>query len=142
MPIINPYLNFQGNAEEAFLFYQSVFGGEFIGGISRYKNMPDSDKMSPEDQEKIMHIGLPIGKNNVIMGTDSLESQGQVLKMGNNHFLSISTESKEEADRIFAGLSAGGQVTMPLENTFWGAYFGMFNDKFGIQWMVNYDAPK
>ena len=103
MPTINPYLNFQGNTEEAFLFYQSVLGGEFIGGISRYKDMPDGANMSHEDQEKVSHIALPIGKHNVMMGTDSLESQGQTLVVGNNHFLSISTESKEEADRIFAG---------------------------------------
>lgn len=138
MATINPYLNFAGNTEEAFNFYKSVFGTEFMM-VQRYKDVPGGDKMSAEEQEKIMHIALPIGTNNVLMATDFLESMGHKLQLGNNHSLSIGADSKEEAERLFNGLSAGGMITMPLEDTFWGAYFGMFNDKFGIQWMVNFD---
>lgn len=138
MATINPYLNFAGNTEEAFNFYKSVFGTEFMM-LQRYKDIPDGDKMSVEDQEKIMHIALPIGASNVLMATDFVESMGHKLEAGNNYSLSIGADSKEEAERIFNGLSAGGTITMPLEDTFWGAYFGMFSDKFGIQWMVNYD---
>jgi PhnB protein len=138
MATINPYLNFKGNTEEAFNFYKSVFGGEFIT-LLRWKDMPEADKISVGEQEKIMHVALPIGQGNVLMGADCLESMGHTLTVGNNFFVSISTESEYEADRLFKGLSAGGQATMPLQKTFWGAYFGMLIDKFGIQWMVSYD---
>ncbi len=131
-----------GNTEEAFTFYQSVFGGEFIGGINRFKDTPDGDKLSPADQQKVMHIALPIGKGNILMGTDMLESMGHKMNQGNNISLSLNTESKEETDNIFNALSAGGKIEMPLQDMFWGAYFGMFTDKFGIQWMVNYDAKQ
>jgi PhnB protein len=141
MATINPYLSFMGNTEEAFNFYKSVFGGEFTG-IQRFKDIPEGDKMSAEDQEKIMHVALPIGGGNVLMGTDTLESMGHSLTVGTNISLSISAESKEEAEQIFNGLSEGGKVEMPLADAFWGAYFGMFADKFGVQWMVNYDYPK
>jgi PhnB protein len=141
MATMNPYLNFMGNTEEAFNFYKSVFGGEFAM-LQRFKDTPESDKIAAEDQEKIMHIALPIGEGNVLMGTDALESMGHSLTIGNNISLSIATESKEEADKIFGGLSEGGKTDMPLQDTFWGAYFGMSTDKFGIQWMVNYDYPK
>jgi PhnB protein len=141
MATINPYLSFMGNTEEAFNFYKSVFGGEFTG-IQRFKDIPDGDKMSAEDQEKIMHVALPIGGGNVLMGTDTLESMGHSLTVGTNISLSISADSKEEAEQIFNGLSEGGKVEMPLADAFWGAYFGMFADKFGVQWMVNYDYPK
>jgi len=138
MATINPYLNFKGNTEEAFNFYKSVFGGEFIT-LMRWKDAPEADKMPAGDQEKIMHVSLPIGKGNVLMATDACESMGQTLTVGNNFYISISPESEEEATRLFNGLSAGGKVTMPLHKAFWGAYFGMFTDKFGTQWMVNYD---
>jgi PhnB protein len=141
MATINPYLSFMGNTEEAFNFYKSVFGGEFTG-IQRFKDIPEGDKMSAEDQEKIMHVALPIGGGNVLMGTDTLESMGHSLTVGTNISLSISADSKEEAEQIFNGLSEGGKVEMPLADAFWGAYFGMFADKFGVQWMVNYDYPK
>ncbi|MDB5111223.1 MAG: hypothetical protein JWR67_2337 [Mucilaginibacter sp.] len=136
MAVLNYYLNFKGNTEEAFNFYKSVFGGEFKG-LQRYKDAPDSDKLSAEDREKLMHIALPIG-GNILMGTDALESMGHYLIEGNNFYLSVGTESEEEADRIFNGLSAGGEVTMSLQKTFWGDYFGMLKDRFGIQWMVSY----
>lgn len=138
MATINPYLNFMGNTEAAFNFYKAVFGGEFTT-FQRLKDTPDGGKLSPEDQEKIMHVALPIGKGNTLMGTDTLESMGHSLTVGNNISISISTESEEETTKIFNEISAGGAVQMPLEKMFWGAYFGMCTDKFGIQWMINYD---
>lgn len=139
---INPYLNFPGNTEEAFNYYKEVFGGDFAGGIFRFKDTPDADKLSKEDQEKVMHVGLPIGNTNMLMATDALESMGFKLTFGNNFYLSIETESKEEADKIFSSLSEGGNVQMPMKDEFWGAYFGMFTDKFGVQWMVSYNYPQ
>ncbi|MDB5153343.1 MAG: hypothetical protein JWR54_2094 [Mucilaginibacter sp.] len=138
MATINPYLNFQDNTEEVFNFYKSVFGTEFIG-LMRFKDAPGGDKMQPGDREKIMHIALPVGNGVILMGTDMLESQGQILKEGNNFSLAITPESEQEGVRFFNGLSAGGKVEVPFEKAFWGAYFGMFTDKFGIRWMVNYD---
>lgn len=134
---INPYLNFAGNAEEAFSFYKSVFGGEFAM-LQRFKETPEADKVPTEEQDKLMHVALPIG-GNVLMATDALESMGQKLAVGNNITLSLSVESQAEADRIFAALSPGAKIDMPLQKTFWGAYFGMLTDKFGIQWMVSFD---
>jgi PhnB protein len=141
MATLNPYLNFMGNTEEAFNFYKSVFGGEFMM-LQRMKDTPDAAKLPAGEREKIMHIALPIGKGNVLMGTDMLESMGHKMNQGNNISLSLSTESEAETEKLFKGLSAGGQVGMPLEKMFWGAYFGMCTDKFGIQWMVNYDYSK
>jgi len=138
MATINPYLNFPGNTEEAFNFYKSVFGGEFIT-LQRFKETPEAGKVPANEQDKIMHIALPIGNGNILMATDALESMGQTLTPGNNFSIAIQAESEEEADKLFNGISAGGQVTVPLEKAFWGAYFGMCTDKFGIQWMVNYD---
>ncbi|MET0759263.1 MAG: VOC family protein [Flavobacterium sp.] len=141
MAKVNPYLTFKGNCEEAFNFYKSVFGGEFPY-IGRFKEMPPmegSKEISAEDGEKIMHVSLPISSETMLMGSDSSEAFGQVTTVGNNFSISIDAASKEEADKLFNGLSAGGKVTMPLSKTFWGAYFGMFTDKFEINWMVNYD---
>jgi len=139
MATINPYLNFPGNTEEVFNFYKSVFGGEFLV-LQRFKDIPEaSQNLSAEDGEKLMHVSLPIGKNNVLMGTDSMDSMGQHLTVGNNFMLSINTSSQAETDKIFHGLSAGGQVTMPLQKTFWSPSFGMLVDKFGTQWMVSFD---
>lgn len=143
MASINPYLTFAGTCEEAFNFYKSVFGGDFAY-IGRFNEMPPMDDencgpMSDEDGKKIMHVSLPISKETILMGSDSLASWGQVTVQGSNFAVSINTSSTEEADRLFDGLSAGGQVTMPLQKTFWGAYFGMFTDKFGIHWMLNFD---
>lgn len=142
MAQVNPYLIFNGNCEEAFLFYQSVFGGEFPY-IGKFKDMPPSDDPncpppSTEEGERIMHVSLHIG-NTIIMGSDSTSQSGDVPAFGGNFSISINTESQEEADRLFNGLSAGGNVIMPMEKTFWGAYFGMFVDKFGVHWMVNFD---
>ncbi|MBI5473819.1 MAG: VOC family protein [Ignavibacteriae bacterium] len=139
MPTLNPYLNFAGNTEEAFKFYKSVFGGEFLN-VTRFKDMPpDAPKAAENEREMIMHIALPIGKGNVLMGTDTLESMGHKLTVGNNFSITIKPESREEADKLFKGLSEGGTVAMPMADAFWGAYFGMFTDKFGIQWMINLD---
>lgn len=138
MAAINPYLNFNGNTEEAFNFYRSVFGGEFLA-VMRFKDNAACGQMSEADKERIMHIALPIGNGDTLMATDSLESLGQKLTLGNNFYICLSPESKEEADRLFNGLSAGGKIEMPLQDMFWGAYYGSFADKFGVQWMVNYD---
>ena len=145
MATINPYLTFNGNCEEAFTFYKSVFGGEFPF-MGKFKDMPPVDgcgEMSVADQEKVMHVSLPISGETILMGSDNIESFGRKIIDGNNFAISINTNSREEADKLFAGLSADGQVTMPMNKSFWGAYFGMFTDKFGIQWMVNFDeTPK
>jgi PhnB protein len=139
MATVNPYLNFMGNTEEAMNFYKSVFGNEFIF-LQRFKDTPHGANMSPEDQEKIMHVALRIGTNTVLMATDALESMGQKLNAGNNFSLTISPDSEEDANKYFNALAEGGTITMPLEKAFWGAYFGMLTDKFGIQWMINYDG--
>ena len=139
MAIINPYLNFMGNTEEAFNFYKSVFGGEFAM-LMRFKDTPEADKLPANEQDKIMHVALPIGKGNVLMATDALESMGHKLTEGNNYSISIHTETKEEADQLFNGLSAGGNVEVPLAQAFWGDYFGMCQDKFKINWMMSYNA--
>jgi len=142
MTKLNTYLNFAGNAEAAFNFYKSVFGGEFTS-VVRFKDMPIEGVSIPkEDENKIMHIGLPIGKDDTLMASDTLESLGQKLAQGNNVYISIHPESKEEADRIFNALSAGGTIEMPMADQVWGDYYGSFRDKFGLQWMVNYTYPK
>jgi len=138
MANLNPYLNFNGNTEEAFNFYKSIFGGEFAL-VQRFKDTPEADKIPPQDQNKIMHIALPIGKGNILMATDALESMGQKLKPGNNFHLSFNADSKAETEKLFKGLSYDGQVMVPLSKQFWGAYFGMCTDKFGVQWMISYD---
>ena len=140
MATINPYLNFEGNTEEAFNFYKSVFGGEFAT-VMRFGDTPGCDEMplSDEDKGKIIHIALPIGNGDVLMATDMLESMGQKMENGNRFSISISADSKEEADRLFNGLSEDGKVEAPLAEAFWGGYFGMFLDKFGVRWMVNFD---
>mgnify|MGYP001599476924 CR=1 FL=1 len=141
MASINPYLIFNGNCEEAFLFYRSVFGGEFPY-IGKFSDMPPSDDPkcpppSPGEANRIMHVSLPIG-NTVLMGSDSTSQSGDVT-IGANVSMSLNTESRAESDKLFDGLSAGGNVIMVMQNTFWGAYFGMFVDKFGIHWMINFD---
>jgi len=139
MPTINPYLNFAGNTEEAFNFYKSVLGGAFTS-LQRFKDTPEAGRVPDSEKDKIMHVSLPVGKNNMLMATDALASMGQKLTMGNNFSLSIEADSREEADRLFTGLSQGGKSVMAMADTFWGAYFGMVTDRFGIQWMVAYTA--
>ena len=140
MATINPYLNFMGKTEEAFRFYQAAFGGEFLD-FNRFGEMPDSDKMPEADRDKIMHVSLSIGKNSILMGSDALESNGDSFIIGNNFQISIGVDSKEEADHLFGTLSEGGEIEMPIADTFWGAYFGMFADRFGVRWIINYDYP-
>lgn len=141
MVTINPYVNFDGNAEEAFNLYKSVFGGEFAS-IVRYKDSPEGNRAGPKEQDKIMHISLPVGKGNILMATDALESMGHPLKAGNNFSLSITAETQQEADKVFNGLSTGGKVLVPMGKASWGTYFGMFYDRFGIQWMVSFDPNR
>jgi PhnB protein len=137
---LNVYLHFKDNAEEAFTFYRSVFGGEFLA-VQRYKDAPGG-KFLPGEENRILHISLPIGKN-VLMGSDSVEDMhGWTLSPGNNFDLSVDAASKADADRLHAALSKGGKVTMPMADQFWGSYFGMCVDKFGVSWMVSYQPPK
>ena len=140
MKTINPYLNFDGKCEEAFNFYKSVFGGEFLT-LQRFKDAPSEEGTCNVDEskkEKIMHVSLPMGNETVLMGSDSPEAEGKT-KFGDNISISIQAESEEEATKLFNGISDGGKVIMPLTKTFWNAYFGMCTDKFGINWMINYD---
>ena len=137
-----PYLNFLGNTEEAMSFYKSIFGGEFIT-FQRFSDVPGAADNLPENEKnKIMHSALKINNNITLMATDMLESAGHQLISGNQISLSLNAESKEEADKIFNGLSIGGKIEMPIQDTFWGAYFGIWEDKFGVKWMINYDYPK
>lgn len=137
MALINPYINFNGNAEEAFNFYKSVFGGEFAN-IIRFKEFESPQfPVSEKEANKIIHIAFPIG-GNILMGSDVPEMMGRVNENENRSKISISAESKEEADRLFNGLSAGGAIEMPIADSPWGSYFGMFRDKYGIEWMVDY----
>ena len=138
MAQINPHINFNGNAEEAFNFYKSVFGGEFAT-IMRMKDMASPEFMVAEnDANKIMHIALPIGRNTLI-GNDIPESMGKVNENENRSKIAIRAESREEADKLFNGLSSGGTVEVPMNDSPWGSYFGMFRDTFGIEWMIDFD---
>jgi len=138
MAQINPHINFNGNAEEAFTFYKSVFGGEFAM-VVRFKDMSNPEfPVADNEANKIMHIALPIGKN-ILMANDVPEILGRVNENENRSKISISAESKEEADKLFIRLSEGGKVEMTIADSPWGSYFGMFRDKFGIEWMVDFD---
>lgn len=142
MTKLHSYLNFAGNTEEAFNFYKSVFGGEF-SSVVRFKDLPVEGVSIPkEDEDKIMHIGLPIGEGEVLMASDTLQSLGQELVQGNNVYVSVHPQTREEADRIFSGLSKGGDIGMPIADQAWGDYYGAFRDKFGVMWMVNYSPPQ
>ncbi|SMC59758.1 VOC family protein [Moheibacter sediminis] len=136
---LNPYLNFDGNAEEAFKFYQSVFGGELF--VQKMDSVPRME-IPENEKDRAMHVSLPIGKDQHLMASDCLPSAGHVLNVGNNNYISVSPDSREEADKIFNGLSAGGKIEMPMEDMFWGDYFGSFTDKFGVCWMINCANPQ
>ncbi|MDI1322211.1 MAG: VOC family protein [Algoriphagus sp.] len=142
MATTNTYLNFNGNCEEAFTFYKSVFGGEF-SYLGRFGEMPHSEehKVSDAEKNKIMHVSLPIGAS-VLMGSDTGGEWAPSFVLGNNFSISVTADSKKEADKLFLALAEGGHVTMPLENTFWGDYFGMLTDKFGINWMVSFNEQQ
>lgn len=136
---LNPYLNFDGNAEEAFLFYKSVFGGEFAGGIMKMSTAPGTENLPEEEKNRVMHVSLPIGREQTLMASDIVPSMGHKLTQGNNVYLSLHPDNKEEADALFNALSEGGTIEMPMADQFWGDYFGSLVDKFGIGWMVNYN---
>src|SRR4051812_45088637 len=133
MPSFNPYLNFPGNTEEAFNFYNSVFGGEL--SIMRFSDTPDADKMPAGVKDKVMHASLPLGNGTFLMATDACEEMGFSLTQGNNFFICISPDSKEQADQFFNALAEGGKINMPLRDMFWGDYYGDLTDKFGTKWM-------
>lgn len=139
MAKMNPYLNFDGTAEAAFTFYKSVFGGEFVG-IHKMSEAPGTEQLPENERNRVMHIALPIDANTTLMASDIMPSMGHKLDVGNNVQISLHPSSREEAERLFNGLSAGGKVEMPLQDTFWGAYYGNFQDKFGINWMINFDS--
>ena len=141
MAAINPYLNFNGNTEEAFNFYKSVFKTEFVGQVMRMSDVPPQPGMPPlpeKEKNTIMHIALPILGGTIMQATDMLESMGHKLKIGNNTTICLEPDSREETERLFNALSGGGSDIMPLQDMFWGAYWGCCLDKFGIRWMFNY----
>lgn len=137
MALINPHINFNGNAEEAFSFYRSVFGGTFTK-IVRFKDLPGFE-VSEKEENKIMHIALPIGNGSVLMGNDVPEMMGRTNERENRSKIVITAESREEADKLFNGLSAGGEIEGPIGDSPWGSYFGCFRDKYGIEWIVDFD---
>ena len=141
MALINPHINFNGNAEEAFTFYKSVFGGAFVN-IIRFKDLASTEfPVAEKEENKIMHIALPIG-NSMLMANDVPEILGRTNENENRSKIVITAESKEEADRLFNGLSAGGQIEGPIGDSPWGSYFGCFRDKYGIEWIVDFTYEK
>lgn len=140
MTQLNPYLTFLGDCETAFNFYKSVFGGEFTY-LGRFGEMPPQEgvTVNEADKDKIMHISLPINSNTILMGSDTGGDWANKTLIGNNISLSLNVDSKAEADRLFSALSEGGTITMPMEDTFWGDYFGMLTDKFKINWMISFN---
>jgi PhnB protein len=141
MAATSTYLNFRRSTEEAFTFYKSVFGTEFIGGISRHGDVPlpeGAPALSDEDKQLVINVQLPILGGHLLMGTDVPESMGVEFNQGNNVYICLQPDSRAEADRLFSELSAGGRVEQPMEDMFWGDYFGTFADRFGVQWMINY----
>ena len=145
MPILNPYLCFNGNCEEAFNFYKSIFGGEFIY-FARFSEMPKDDPncetMSDEDANKVMHVSLPLSKETVLMGCDNPNQKEKPTNFGDNISLTLNAKDKSEADRLYSALSQKGIPMMPMSDTFWGSYFGMLQDQFGINWMIDYSEMK
>ncbi|MCF3109407.1 VOC family protein [Niabella sp. CC-SYL272] len=139
MAKLNPYLNFDGQAEAAFLFYKSVFGGEFVGGIMRMSDAPGTENLPEDEKRRVMHVALPVG-GDLLMASDIVPSMGHKLTVGNNNYISIFPESREEADRLFGALSQGGKIEMPMADQFWGDYFGSLQDQFGVYWMINYSS--
>ena len=141
MAKMNPYLNFDGTAEKAFNFYKSVFGGEFLA-IHKMADMPHGQQIPENEKNRIMHIALPIDEHTVLMASDIMPSAGHKLNVGNNVYISLHPQSRGEADRLFNGLSAGGEVEMAMADMFWGAYFGSFKDKYGVLWMINFELKQ
>lgn len=141
MKNIDFYLHFNGNSEQAMNFYKKVFGGDFIA-VQRYKDVPGSEKMSEENREKMIHISLRISPNTTLMASDSITETGDHIVFGNNYHICLQVSGEKEADKTFASLSEEGKIEMPMNKTFWGAYFGMCVDRFGIQWMISYAEEK
>lgn len=140
MARVSTYLNFPRNTEDAFTFYRSVFGTEFTGAIARFGEMPagpGQPALPPEDANLVMHVELPILGGHVLMGTDAPESMGFAVRPGNNVYINLEPDTRAEADRLFAALSSGGKVELPMQEMFWGAYFGSYVDRFNVQWMIN-----
>ena len=140
MAKVSTYLNFPGNTEEAFGFYKSVFGGEFVGGIARFSDIPPAENMPPlrdADKNLVMHVSLPILGGHVLMGTDTPESMGFKVNFGNNVYINLEPDTRQETNRLFRALSEGGKVEMELQDMFWGDYYGSCSDKYGVQWMFN-----
>lgn len=145
MAKVSTYLNFVRQTEEAFMFYKSVFGGKFIGPIARFGDVPPQEGMPPladEDRNLVMHVELPILGGHSLMGTDAPESMGFKVNFGNNISINLQPDTRKETKHLFDALSEGGKVTMPLQDMFWGDYFGSCFDKFGVQWMFNCGEPK
>jgi PhnB protein len=138
---VSIYLNFKGNTEQAFVFYRSVFGGEF-SLLQRFKDMPGNEQVKKTDMDKLIHISLPLNENVTLHGTDALDNMGRKLVEGNNVSILLDAKSKAEADTLFDKLSSNGMVEMPLQDTFWGAYYGSVKDQFGIYWMINFDKSQ
>jgi len=140
MASVSTYLNFAGTTEQAFEFYKSVFGTEYTMPIQRMRDVPPAAGMPPLSEAElnaVMHVSLPILGGHVLMGTDALASMGHPLAVGNNMHISLGPDTRADTERLFAALSAGGEVTMPLQDMFWGAYYGAFEDRFGVLWMIN-----
>jgi PhnB protein len=137
---VNPYLNFDGKAEEAFQFYQSVFGGELF--IQRMNQAPGTEGLPEEEKQLVMHVCLPISDGQMIMASDIVPSMGHKLNVGNNNYISLMPDSRAEMDRVFNGLSEGGSIEMPLADMFWGDYFGSFTDKYGVGWMLSHSSKQ
>jgi PhnB protein len=137
---VNPYLNFDGKAEEAFQFYQSVFGGELF--IQRMNQAPGIEGLPEEEKQLVMHVCLPISDGQMIMASDIVPSMGHKLNVGNNNYISLMPDSRAEMDRVFNGLSEGGSIEMPLADMFWGDYFGSFTDKYGVGWMLSHSSKQ
>jgi PhnB protein len=145
MATVNTYLNFSRNTEEAFNFYKSVFGGEFVGSISRFRDIPPSENTPPipeADKDLVMHIALPILAGHLLMGTDAPESMGFKVNFGNNVYISLQPDTREETKKLFRALSDGGKVEMDLQDMFWGDYYGSCSDKYGVHWMFNCSEKK
>lgn len=140
MATINPYLNFNGKTEEAFNFYKSVFGGEFLN-LQRFRDIPDSGQIPEAELDLIMHVSLPIGES-ILMGSDAPESMGFSVKTGNNVYVAVSLDSRGDADRVFNAISVDGKIEMPMSDMFWGSYFGSLADKYGVLWMISFEKKE
>jgi PhnB protein len=134
---MHPYLNFDGQAEEAFNFYKSILGGEFLM-LQKMGDMPNADQVPDSEKNLVMHVALPINEHTILMASDCSSAFAETFQQGNNMYINLNAESREDADRLFEGLSAGGTIEMPMADMFWGDYFGSFKDKFGVPWMINF----